>query len=150
MRTVYFDMDGTIANLYGVEGWLDDLINSRVRPYAEATPLVNLSALARQLHRLQNIGYKIGIVSWLSKNGSDEYNARVTETKIEWLTKHLPSVEWDEINIVAYGTPKSTVVSSSGILFDDEKPNRTEWNIAFDDGMAFDVGNILEILRSLR
>lgn len=150
MRTIYFDMDGTIANLYGVEGWLDDLINSRVRPYAEATPLINFSALARQLHRLQNIGYRIGIVSWLSKSGSAEYNAKVTATKLEWLAKHLPSVKWDEINIVAYGTPKSTVVSESGILFDDEMPNRKEWNIAFEDGMAFDVQNILEVLRSLR
>lgn len=150
MRTIYFDMDGTIANLYGVEGWLDDLINVRVRPYAEATPLINFSAFARQLHRLQNLGYRIGIVSWLSKSGSAEYNARVTSTKLEWLAKHLPSVEWDEINIVAYGTPKSTVVSESGILFDDEMPNRKEWDIAFEDGMAFDVNNILEVLRSLR
>lgn len=150
MRTIYFDMDGTIANLYGVEGWLDDLINSRVRPYAEATPMLNFSVFARQLHRLQNCGYRIGIVSWLSKSGTEEYNARVTETKKEWLAKHLPSVEWDEINIVAYGTPKSTVVSESGILFDDEIPNRKEWNLAFEDGMAFDVKNILEILRSLR
>ena len=150
MRTIYFDMDGTIANLYGVEGWLDDLINARVRPYAEATPLINFSAFARQLHRLQNLGYRIGIISWLSKSGSAEYNARVTSTKLEWLAKHLPSVEWDEINIVAYGTPKSTVVSESGILFDDEMPNRKEWDIAFEDGMAFDVNNILEVLRSLR
>ena len=112
--------------------------------------MINFSAFARQLHRLQNLGYRIGIVSWLSKSGSTEYNARVTSTKLEWLAKHLPSVKWDEINIVAYGTPKSTVVSESGILFDDEMPNRKEWDIAFEDGMAFDVNNILEVFRSLR
>ena len=28
---ICFDMDGTIADLYGVEGWLDDLISENVR-----------------------------------------------------------------------------------------------------------------------
>lgn len=144
-KAIYFDMDGTIANLYGVEGWLNDLDNENVRPYAEALPLVRMSTLARLLNSLQRKGYTIGIVSWLSKTGTPEYNARVTETKIEWLKKHLKSVQFDEINIVAYGTPKSTVVNlNGGILFDDEERNRKEWI-----GTAFDVNNIFEILKGL-
>lgn len=151
MRTIYFDMDGTIANFYGVDGWLDYLINGDATPYAIAKPLINFSAFARQLHRLQNLGYEIGIVSWLAKNSTAEFDALVTQTKIEWLKNHLPSVEWDEINIVSYGTPKSTVVKNAdSILFDDETPNRKEWNLAFENGMAFDVQNILEVLRSLK
>jgi hypothetical protein len=143
-RTIYFDMDGTIANFYGVEGWLEDLMNSNTRPYEIAKPLLNFSSFARQLHRLQNSGYRIGIVSWLSKSGSPEFNAEVTATKLKWLAKHLPSVEWDEIKIVTYGTPKSSVVSDrTGFLFDDEERNRTEWG-----ANAFDVQNIMEILRS--
>ena len=136
-----FDMDGTIADLYGVENWLDDLINENVRPYAEAKPLVRLSALARVLNRLQREGHEINVISWLSKNGSAEYNARVTETKKAWLAKHLPSVHWDNIIIVAYGTPKETL--GTGILFDDEERNRNNWR-----GVAHDVNNILEVLRS--
>ena len=31
-KAIYFDMDGTIADLYAVENWLDDLINFRPRP----------------------------------------------------------------------------------------------------------------------
>ena len=49
-KAIYFDMDGTIANFYGVDGWLDDLINERTRPYAQARPLVNMNALAL-MHR---------------------------------------------------------------------------------------------------
>ena len=37
--TIYFDMDGTLANFYGVKGWLDDLQNFRTRPYELAEPL---------------------------------------------------------------------------------------------------------------
>jgi 5'(3')-deoxyribonucleotidase len=139
---INFDMDGTIADLYGVENWLEDLINENVRPYVEAKPLVRLASLARVLNNLQRKGYEINIISWLSKSGSDEYNANVTEAKKAWLAKHLPSVHWDNITIVKYGTPKETL--GSGILFDDEEHNRNNWN-----GIAYDVHNIVKILRNL-
>lgn len=140
--SINFDMDGTLANFYGVENWLEDLINNNARPYAIAEPLFNFSTLARQIHRLQKIGYKVNIISWLSKSGTEEFNAEVTAVKMAWLKKHLPSVEFDEIHIVKYGTPKSTC--GNGILFDDEERNRIEWN-----GTAYDVNNILEVLRNL-
>ena len=59
--TIYFDMDGTIADLYGVENWLDFLINEKPTPYIKARPLCNLRVLARKLNILQQKGVKIGI-----------------------------------------------------------------------------------------
>jgi hypothetical protein len=54
-------------------------------------------------------------------------------------------VAWDEIHIVAYGTPKQEVVDMpEGILFDDEEKNRKNWT-----GIAYDVQNILDILKGL-
>lgn len=141
-RQINFDMDGTIANLYGVDGWLDCLMNKDTRPYAQAKALVNLSALARVLNRLQRNGYKVCVISWLAKVDDDNYNKAVADVKVQWLAKHLPSVRWDKITIVPYGTPKSTC--GVGILFDDEEPNRKEWG----DG-AYDVDNIIEILKKL-
>lgn len=64
--TIWFDMDGTIADLYGVDGWLEMLIAEDPTPYAVAKPLVRLSTLARKLNELQRKGYKIGVISWLS------------------------------------------------------------------------------------
>ena len=142
IKEISFDMDGTIADLYGVENWLDYLMAKDTTPYEVAKPLVNLSSLARILNRLQRNGYTIGIISWLAKNADNEYNTRVEEVKMAWLAKHLPSVKWDKISIVAYGTPKSTF--GNGILFDDEEPNRKEWR-----GQAYDVDNIIEILKKL-
>ena len=72
-------MDGTIANLYGVDNWLADLQNGNDRPYKKATPMVNMNILAKRLNKLHNIGYKIGIVSWLSKNSTIEYDEKVTK-----------------------------------------------------------------------
>ena len=146
-KAIYFDMDGTIADLYGVENWLSYLIERNPLPYKIAKPLIRLSALARKLNKLQALGWRIGVVSWLSKEDNPDYNKVVTEAKKMWLKKHLASVHFDDVKIVSYGTPKSTVVNEIGILFDDEERNRIEWNNA--GGNAYDVNNILEVLGGL-
>ena len=144
-KAIYFDMDGTIADLYGVEGWLDCLINSDVKPYKVAKPLVNMRSLGTKLKMLQLMGYKVGIVSWLSKSGTAEYNEKVSKVKLSWLKKHISSVVWDEIKIVPYGTPKQLSVDCpAGLLFDDEEQNRKNWL-----GRSENVNNILETLDSL-
>ena len=143
--TIFFDMDGTIADLYGVQGWLPYLTAEDTTPYAIAKPLLRLASLARKLNALQKQGYNLGIISWTSKSGSKEYNARVTEIKMKWLAQHLPSVHWDEINIVPHGTPKQMFChTSNDILYDDEERNRTAWT-----GIPHDVQNIMEILREI-
>lgn len=146
-KTVCFDVDGTLNLFYNVDGWLDDILNENPRPYLEAKPKINFSALAKQIHRLQKIGYEVNIISWLARDSRPQYDKLVIEAKLKWLKIHLPSVEFDNILIVPYGTPKSTC--GCGILFDDEEKNRKEWNIANDFNLAFDVDNILEILRGL-
>ena len=143
---IYLDMDGTIADLYGQENWLRSLIAEETKPYRQARPLVDMRELGRELRRLQALGYGIGIISWLSKSGTAEYNERVTRTKEMWLRRHLGAVEFDEVHIVRYGTPKYTLATGENvILFDDEERNRKEWR-----GVAYDVENILEILREMR
>lgn len=144
-KAIYFDMDGTIANLYGVEGWLDDILTENVRPYREANTMVRMNALAKILNNLQKDGYTLGIVSWLAKGSTEEYDEMVKRAKQEWLNAHLPSVQFDEIHIVPYGTPKETVVNFPlGYLFDDEEPNRKNWK-----GDAFDVDDILGMLKEI-
>ena len=144
-NAIYLDMDGTIANLYSVNEWLPKLRAFDPTPYIEAEPLVRMASLARLLNALQQRGDHIAIVSWLSKESNPEYDEAVTVAKMTWLQAHLPSVHFDEVVIVAYGTPKSQVVEfPNGILFDDEEPNRNEWT-----GTAFDPDHLLDLLRDL-
>lgn len=142
-KQINFDMDGTIANLYGIENWFEYLMAKDETPYREAKPLVNLSVLARMLNKLQKEGYRICIISWLARTTDANYDAKVTLAKVQWLQKRMPSVKWDEINILPYGTPK--YMFGSGILFDDEERNRVAWG----EG-AYDVDNIIEVLKGLR
>ena len=143
--TINFDMDGTIADLYANPNWLPMLRAFDPTPYETAKPLLRLNTLARKLNELQKAGYELAIISWLSKESNAEYDELVTATKMAWLAKHLPSVHWDRITIVPYGTPKQNFCNNPlDILFDDEERNRTNWT-----GRAYDVQNIMEILKEI-
>ena len=143
--TINFDMDGTIADLYANPNWLPMLRAFDPIPYATAKPLLRLNTLARKLNALQKEGYQLAVISWLSKESNAEYDEAVTATKMAWLAEHLPSVKWDRITIVPYGTPKQNFCENPlDILFDDEERNRNNWT-----GRAYDVKNIMEILREI-
>lgn len=142
-----FDMDGTIADFYGVENWLPMLRASDPTPYKIAKPMMNFSALARQLNAARRNGAKLVIISWCSKTGTPEFNALVEAAKREWLAEHLPSVEWDEINVVPYGTNKAKVCGVEDMdfhLFDDEQQNCHAWRCA--GGWAHGPQSITEVL----
>lgn len=139
-KAIYFDMDGTIADLFGVDNWLADLRNNRTRPYHDARPLWNMRELSKLLRKVQNAGYKIGVISWGAMEASDNFQSRIEKSKKAWLKRHLPSVIWDEIYITRYGVPKSSC--GSGILFDDSRKNRAEWV-----GKAYHPNDIFKILK---
>lgn len=144
MRKIWFDMDGTIADLYGVEDWLPMLRNSDPTPYAVAKPMLNLSLLARLMNRVQKNGFEICIVTALSKNSTAEYDEKVIEAKKRWLAQHLKSVRFDEIRFVPYWFTKNDVNTGNDILFDDEARHLEAWT-----GEACSADTIIETLKSL-
>ena len=144
-NTIYFDMDGTLADLFAQPNWIESLAQQSTAPYDKAEPLLRMSALARRLNSLQRKGYRIGVISWLSKVTTPEFDQRAREAKAEWLRKRLPSVHWDEMHLVPYGTPKQNYCTSpEDVLFDDNRHVRADWT-----GRAYDVQNILEILKEI-
>lgn len=144
-KTIYFDMDGTLADFYGVDGWLDSLLAEDVRPYAEAKPLHNFSQLARLIHKVQAQGVRVGIISALSKNGSENYQADIMMTKLLWLKRHLPSVQFDEIHFCAYDAVKyDYATDKNALLFDDEVRHHEAWG-----GTADFPAHIVQVLKSL-
>lgn len=144
--TIWFDMDGTIADLYAVNDWLPKLRASDPSPYAEAEVMMNMSLLARYLNKLSAKGISIGIISWTSKTGTAEYNEAVASAKMGWLAEHLHSVMFDAVHVVEYGTPKSTFRESpDDILFDDEERNRVEWGT----DTAFSPDEIMKVLKEI-
>ena len=148
MYTIYFDMDGTIANLYGVENWLPKLRNNDASPYAEAEPMVEAGEFQMLLAILQNRGFKLGIISWLSKDSEKSYDKIVRVAKKNWLKENFPEIHFDEMHIVKYGTRKDYVAKDKfGIIFDDDERVRNNWR-----GLPINPNStdILEKLREIK
>lgn len=131
MKNIWFDLDGTIVNLYGVRGWLDKLNNSDVSPYVEAEPLIDMNEFSRVCGDLVKAGYHLGVISWTAKGGSKEYNKKVRKAKKEWIKRYCPQL-LEKFHCVKYGTPKHYV--EKGILIDDNEDVRASW-----DGISFDA-----------
>lgn len=127
-RTLVFDMDGTIANLYGVEGWLEMLRAEDATPYAIAQPLYRMDILATILRYFRVLGWKVVVTTWLAKGATEAYNTEVTKVKKEWLDRY--GFPYDDFNAVEYGTPKTEVTAKMGgyqVLIDDDDNIRDAW-----------------------
>ena len=146
-RTLVFDMDGTIANLYGVVNWLEELRMESAKPYIIAEPMYNMEELREILNELKELGWRIAITSWLAMNSTKEYDKKVRQAKREWLERY--EFPFDEIHLVAYGTTKANCTRKNGgyqILVDDNEKIRNGWNLG---GTINANENILEELKKL-
>lgn len=146
-KMLVFDMDGTIADLYGVEGWLEMLKNSDATPYRVARPLVDMIKLVNLLTILKNHGWKIAITTWLAKNSTKDYDFQVRTEKIAWLKKY--GFPFDEIHLVKYGTTKANCTRNKAdfqILIDDNEIIRKGWTLG---GTINANKNILEEIEKL-
>ena len=146
-KTLVFDMDGTIANFYGVIGWLDYLKESNSTPYIVAEPLYNMEYLNSILRVLKMFGWRVVVTSWLAKDSSKEFDREVRQAKLDWLDNF--DFPYDEIHLVKYGTTKANCTRKHGgfqVLVDDNKSVRDGWSL----GMTIDANeNIIPHLLDL-
>ena len=130
-KMICFDMDGTIADLYGVENWLEKLRAEDASPYYSAKPLVNMRKLNTICKALIAEGWEIRVISWLSKDSSEKYKEQVRRAKRAWLWYHgFPA---SKTHLVSYGTTKADCVRRAGegakILVDDNSKIRDGWHL---------------------
>lgn len=147
-KMICFDMDGTIADLYAVPNWLAKLRAEDASPYAEAAPMWDMAKLRDILLKLIAKGWEIRVISWLSKDSTEEYKEAVRQAKREWLARYdFPA---DKVHLVAYGTTKADCVrriAEAAILVDDNEKVRSGWHL----GETIDPmnGDLLERLEGL-
>ena len=129
-KILVFDMDGTIADFYGVNGWLEYLNENNPTPYIIAEPLYDMVFLTSVLNILKTKGWKIVVTSWLSKDSTKEFDKEVRQAKRKWLEEY--NFPFDEIHLVKYGTTKANCTRKLGgyqILVDDNEQVRKGWNL---------------------
>ena len=143
-RAIYFDMDGTLANTYNVDNWLDKLHAEDVSPYLECEPRVNVQSFINVVRKLQAKGYTVGVISWGAMGGTREYTRAVKRAKVEWLRRYFEDL-FTEIHVVKYGTSKHSVAKiKNAILVDDCAEVRHQWK-----GFTIDANNIKEMMGHL-
>jgi len=146
IKRIAFDMDGTIANLYGFDGWLDRFL-TKGHIFHELQPLVDMVELNSLCEQLKAKGYEIMIITWLPMHAGQDYKDLSRDDKKTWLSKYFPMVE--EIHAVQYGADKHRVTKGleNCLLFDDIDKIRDKWEKF--GGVAKDETQILETLREL-
>ena len=154
MKAIVLDLDGTICDLYGVNGWLPMLENSNVAPHLIAQPLGDYKKLNGLLAALQGYGYAVEVVSWLAKGETTkQFDSAVRKNKRAWLRKYYPAINLNNVHVVKYGTNKWRVSNyKGGILFDDESSNVHAWQRDTMNGKAIrikDETTLLDALESL-
>lgn len=137
INSIVFDMDGTIADLYGLPDWLKRLRGSDPSAYLDCLPLVDMDQLDDLIARYQAQGVAVEVVSWGAMGGSNDYLAQTAIAKRQWLKQHLTS-RLNAVYVVPYGTPKQSVIadSANSILVDDNETVRDQWQ-----GETLDASN---------
>lgn len=107
---IYFDLDGTVYNLYGVNNWLARLRNEDATAYNEGEFLhkETYNHFLEICSQLSSLGVQFGVITWLAMQSSPEYEEEVTEIKREWVEEYLPFVT--EFNAQSYGIPKQNAI----------------------------------------
>lgn len=138
-RTIYFDMDGTLANLYGVPARqfhgqsmnvFQRLDNNDARVYGEAKPIMSNVNLLKTLKRA---GYRIGIITAGSRfppgtppQVQAQMNHDTLLEKKNWLSRY--GIWVDEFKFTPYGVPKiNSAADKKGVLIDDEDKVLRNW-----------------------
>jgi hypothetical protein len=151
VKMICFDMDGTIADLYGVPNWLQGLRAFDPSPYQQAEPMWDMEELNKVLEMLQAQGIEIRVISWLSKDSNRRYNEQVRQAKRNWLKKQ--NFVCNNVHLVKYGTTKANCIrkylaeNELAILIDDNEQVRNGWNLGTTINPTEE--NIIEILKSL-
>ena len=128
MTTLYFDLEGTLSDLFSVPNWRERLAARDSTPYRVARPLCPLESLRERLTRYHAAGYKLGIISWCSMGGDESFDEAVKTAKIDWLKEDQKNKYKQVEHIKTYGTPKHHNMKRGDILVDYDSNLRAQWN----------------------
>ena len=151
VRMIVWDMDGTVADLYGVDGWLEMLRAENPLPYEIAEPIWDMERLVNVVKALQDFGIEQRIVTCLSMDSSEEYKTETRRAKREWLEQF--DFPYDHFHGIQYGATKADSVrkfladDETAILIDDSAKVRKGWHL----GETVDPAeiNVIDFLETL-
>lgn len=137
MNSIWFDMDGTIAELYKVKDWLPALRSNDWSVYDKCLPRAHFERINAAIEALVENGWQVGVITWASKgiDWGEELDA-ITETKFAWLCRFFPALADGKFACIPYGCDKGQFMWDMhnnycpydvSYLVDDNKEVRSAW-----------------------
>ena len=151
LKMICFDMDGTIADFYGVNGWLEMGNSGDTTPYEIAKPLWDMVKLAAILQKAREQGIEVRIITWLWNGGNADFAERTRQAKREWLAKY--GFPFDHFHGVKHGATKADSIrrylakDETAIIFDDSAKVRKGWHLG--EAVNPQTENIIEYLQGI-
>lgn len=128
MKKIYFDMDGTVYDLYNLPNWLEMLRQEQEGAFTLGRPKVDMTKLQEVCNALAAEGWEFGIITWLPIGASREYCRSCEQEKRNWAAEFMPYIS--EFYAQVYGVPKHIAPvrkSKTMILVDDNERVRQGW-----------------------
>lgn len=128
-KTIYFDMDGTIANLYEANNWLERLLAEEKGLFANLETMHDKEELTEIMNDLINLGFGVEVITWTPKDVTRDYIKVVENEKREWIRQNFPMIK--KVTCLDYGTPKQNALRTreqEQILVDDNLEVNAKWN----------------------
>ena len=119
---VYLDMDGTIADLYGQENWLEMLLAEADGAFINCEPMTTEEEIFKHFPKTQ---YNVKVLSMTPKKATKAYCEKVIAEKNAWLDKFFPNIT--ERHYLPYGNNKNLKNSVNAILVDDNAEIRNNF-----------------------
>ena len=150
MKNVYFDMDGTIYDLYNLPDWLAKLRNE-ISPFLDTESLVDIKTMAHLINVLRIQGNTFGVITWLPRDASEYFEELCAQDKAEILDRDFGTDAFDTFEAIKFGTPKHTTVgrplTREDVLIDDNWEILSEWTEA--DGTGVHASKLITYLYSI-
>ena len=148
LNTIWFDMDGTIAELYKVPGWLEMLRSNDWSVYDKCLPRAHFDRINNAIEALIENGWQVGVITWASKGiGWNDGCAEIGDVKFNWLCRYFPALADGKFACIPYGESKAQFLLEMGdagevnYLVDDNKEVREDWRAHSCPGCVFKTIN---------
>ena len=149
-NTTWFDMDGTIYDLYKQAGWLQALRSEDwERAFYLGKPRAHIDRINAAIEALAGNGWKVGIITWAPKGygWDDEQIEEVAMVKHRWACEFTPFLADCSFACIPYGVSKAQFLldmeqaGELNYLVDDNKEVRKDWRSHSCKGCTFKTVN---------
>jgi hypothetical protein len=131
--------------------WLEMILDSDEKVFELGQPKVDMQELKEVCLDLIIKGWELGVITWLPKGATKDYEERCARVKSNWVEKHMPYIT--EFNAISYGTPKQLYANKGliNILVDDDEKVRKMWEQpTTQNQLTIDANeNIIDVLKGL-